>query len=144
MRTGRHEYFMRIAEAVATRGTCPKQEVGAILVNPTTQLFSTGYNGAARGMPHCIDVKCIIDDYGKCRRVVHAEANAILGKSWESLSNLYTTHFPCLDCCMLIVNARIITVYFRNEYQDPRAIGSVGLDPAEYLHEGGVGVYKVV
>ena len=44
------DYFMSIAQVVATRSTCQRKYVGAVLVRNRT-ILSTGYNGSIRGMP---------------------------------------------------------------------------------------------
>lgn len=49
------EYFMSIAQVVATRATCNRKHVGAVIVRNKT-ILSTGYNGSSRGLPHCDDV----------------------------------------------------------------------------------------
>jgi len=53
------EYFMRIAHEVATRSTCPRLAVGAVVVRDK-RILTTGYNGSPSGMPHCEDVGCLI------------------------------------------------------------------------------------
>lgn len=69
------EYFIRIAEEVATRSTCNRKHVGAVIVRERS-ILATGYNGSIRGMPHCDDVgHLMVNDH--CIRTVHAEANAI-------------------------------------------------------------------
>ena len=75
-RIGWHQYFMNIAAQVATRATCQRKHVGAVIVRDRT-ILSTGYNGSIRGLPHCDDVGCVMED-GHCVSTVHAEANAIL------------------------------------------------------------------
>ena len=70
------EYFMSIAQVVATRSTCPRKYVGAVLVRNRT-ILSTGYNGSIRGMPHCSDVGHMMEE-GHCVATIHAEANAII------------------------------------------------------------------
>ena len=67
---------MNIARQVATRSTCPRKHVGAVIVRDRT-ILSTGYNGSIRGLPHCSDVGCLMED-GHCVATVHAEANAII------------------------------------------------------------------
>lgn len=52
-RLPKDEYFMRIAEVVATRSTCLRRAVGCVLVNERGHILATGYNGVARGQPHC-------------------------------------------------------------------------------------------
>src|SRR5687768_17940338 len=70
------EYFMSIAQVVATRSTCPRKYVGAVIVRNRT-ILSTGYNGSIRGMPHCSDVGHMMED-NHCVATIHAEANAII------------------------------------------------------------------
>src|ERR1700686_558226 len=116
MRAGWNEYFMGIAHQAATRATCERKHVGAVIVRDRTVL-STGYNGSGRGLPHCED--------GHCITTVHAEANAILqaaknGVSIEG-SELYTTASPCWNCFKLIANAGIKRIYYGEFYRDDRA-----------------------
>src|SRR6266516_3458672 len=55
VRVAWHQYFMNIAGEVATRSTCDRKHVGAVIVRDKT-ILSTGYNGSVRGLPHCDDV----------------------------------------------------------------------------------------
>ena len=48
-------YFMNIANEVATRSTCDRKHVGAVIVRDKT-ILSTGYNGSIKGLPHCDEV----------------------------------------------------------------------------------------
>ncbi len=68
-------YYIRIAMKVATRSTCKRAAVGAVIVKDR-HIVATGYNGAPAGKPHCLDEGCIIEN-NHCVRVVHAEINAI-------------------------------------------------------------------
>ena len=68
------EYFMNIARVVATRATCDRKHVGAVLVRDKT-ILATGYNGSARGLEHCDDAGHMMED-GHCVRTVHAEQPA--------------------------------------------------------------------
>jgi len=76
------EYFMAIARVVATRSTCDRKHVGAVIVREK-MILTTGYNGSIRGLEHCDDVGHLMEE-GHCVRTVHAEANAIVQA---------TTHF---------------------------------------------------
>lgn len=70
--------------------------------------------------------------------VLHAESNAIakLATSTESSdgASLFCTHAPCLECAKLIHQARIVTLYYQDDYRD-----SAGLD---FLRKSGVNVNK--
>ena len=110
------EYFMGIATQAATRASCDRKHVGAVIVKNKT-ILSTGYNGSPRGLPHCDDVGHELKDLGgrqSCVRTVHAEANAIAqaARTGAALEGavLYTTASPCYDCAKLLINAGISKV----------------------------------
>ena len=116
------EYFMNIARVVATRATCDRKHVGAVLVRDKT-ILSTGYNGSIRGLPHCSEAGHMMED-GHCVRTVHAEANAIIqaAKNGVNINGafLYTTASPCWNCFKLIVNAGMRRILFGEFYRDDR------------------------
>ena len=117
-----HTYFMNIARQVSTRSTCPRKHVGAVIVRDKT-ILSTGYNGSIRGLPHCSDVGCVIEE-GHCVSTVHAEANAIILAAKNGVAfvgaEIYTTASPCWPCFKLIANSGIQRVYYGEFYRDPR------------------------
>lgn len=114
---------MGIAEQAATRSTCSRKHVGAVIVRDRTVL-STGYNGSLRGLPHCEDVGCVMED-GHCITTVHAEANAILQAAKNGVSvdgaEIYTTASPCWNCFKLIVNAGIRRIAYGEFYREERS-----------------------
>ncbi len=115
-------YFMNLAVQAATRSTCPRKSVGAVVVRDKAVL-ATGYNGSIRGLPHCTDVGCLMEN-GHCVRTVHAEANAILQAARHGVriegADIYVTASPCWDCFKLIANAGIRRVHFGEFYRDER------------------------
>tara|TARA_B100002052_G_C15807803_1_gene564379 strand:+ start:515 stop:943 length:429 start_codon:yes stop_codon:yes gene_type:complete len=117
-------YFMNIAREVATRSTCSRKHVGAVIVRDKT-ILSTGYNGSIKGLPHCDDAGCDMVD-GHCVRTSHAEANAIVQAAKNGVgidqSKIYVTASPCYDCFKLIANAGINTIYYEEFYRDQRII----------------------
>ena len=119
-----HTYFMNIARQAATRSTCDRRHVGAVIVRDRT-ILSTGYNGSIRGMPHCDDVGHLMEG-GHCIATVHAEANAIIQAAKNGVridgAELYTTASPCWDCFKLIANAGIVRVYYGEFYRERRSI----------------------
>ena len=123
-RVGWHTYFMNIARQAATRSTCDRKHVGAVIVRDKT-ILSTGYNGSIRGMPHCDDVGHLMEG-GHCVGTVHAEANAIIQAAKNGVriedAELYTTASPCWSCFKLIANAGIRTIYYGEFYRDTRSI----------------------
>lgn len=111
---------MNLAIQVATRSTCPRKSVGAVIVRDRT-ILSTGYNGSIRGAPHCTDVGClIVNDH--CVRTVHAEANALVQAARHGVrlegAEIYVTASPCFNCFKLIANAGIRTVFYGEFYRD--------------------------
>ena len=117
-------YFMNIAREVATRSTCSRKHVGAVIVRDKT-ILSTGYYGSIKGLPHCDDAGCDMVD-GHCVRTSHAEANAIVQAAKNGVgidqSKIYVTASPCYDCFKLIANAGIKTIYYEEFYRDQRII----------------------
>ena len=118
------DYFMNIAREVATRSTCDRKHVGAVIVREKT-ILSTGYNGSIKGLPHCEEVGCEMVD-GHCVRTTHAEANAIVQAAKNGIqinqSEIYVTASPCYDCFKLIANAGINVIYYDEFYRDKRII----------------------
>jgi dCMP deaminase len=116
------EYFMNIARVAATRATCDRKHVGAVLVRDKT-ILSTGYNGSIRGLPHCTEAGHMMED-GHCVATVHAEANAIIQAAKNGVAiegaSIYTTASPCWPCFKLIANAGCRRIVFGEFYRDNR------------------------
>ncbi|CCQ92953.1 Cytidine/deoxycytidylate deaminase family protein [[Clostridium] ultunense Esp] len=115
-----NEYFMQIAEIVATRSTCDRAEVGCLIVNDDNRIVSTGYNGSISGNPHCDDVGHTMRD-GHCIATIHAEMNALLYCAKEGISvkdcKIYVTHFPCLNCTKALIQAGIKKFFYKHSYR---------------------------
>lgn len=111
------DYFMRYAYLAATRATCPRRHVGAVLVTPDHRTAATGYNGAPSGADSCDVVGCQMVE-GHCVRTLHAESNALdfAGRSAQGC-DLYVTITPCWDCAKRIVNSSIIRVVYDEHYE---------------------------
>jgi dCMP deaminase len=118
------EYFMNIALEVATRSTCDRKAVGAVIVRGKT-ILSTGYNGSVKGADHCDDSGHEMEN-DHCVRTIHAEANAIVQAARHGIrienSEIYVTASPCYDCFKMIANAGINKIYFGEFYRDGRII----------------------
>ncbi|MCU0224062.1 MAG: dCMP deaminase family protein [Acidobacteria bacterium] len=115
-----HTYFMNIARQVATRSTCDRKHVGAVIVRAKT-ILSTGYNGSIRGLAHCDEVGHLMED-GHCVRTVHAEANAIAQAARNGVAidgaEIYITASPCWGCFRLLANSGIQRIYYGEFYRD--------------------------
>lgn len=123
MRPTWDEYFMEMAFAASKRSTCPRRQVGAVLVKDKT-IIGTGYNGAPSTLPHCIDVGCELDSFGSCTRTDHAESNALSRRLVSTVDSvLYCTDRPCYSCAKLISEYRIRrVVYSRNYWRDEEMV----------------------
>jgi dCMP deaminase len=116
------EYFMNIAREVATRSTCDRKHVGAVIVRDKI-ILATGYNGSIRGLPHCDEVGHLMEE-GHCVRTVHAEANAIVQAAKSGVridaAGIYVTASPCWNCFRLIANSGLKRIVFGEFYRDPK------------------------
>ena len=124
-RISKDDYFIKIAGLVSKRSTCIKRKVGSVLVKDS-HILSTGYNGSPSGFKHCTSDTCVIQNLKSgekpelCRGV-HSEINCIIqaaihGTSIKGNSTLYTTHFPCMGCLKLIINAGIKRLVYKEGY----------------------------
>jgi dCMP deaminase len=125
------EYFMKIAEDVATRSTCIRRSVGAIIVKEK-RILATGYNGAPTDISHCTPETCLRTKYNvpsgerhELCRGLHAEQNAIIQAAYHGASIkgavIYVTHQPCSICTKMLINAGIKKVICKSPYNDPLA-----------------------
>lgn len=139
------EYFMEIARLAATRSTCLRRHIGAVVVKDK-KILATGYNGAPSGLRHCEEVGCLREKLGipsgerhELCRAVHAEQNAIVQAATFGVSirgaTLYSTTQPCIMCSKLIINAHIERVVVAEGYPDGLSL--------EMLAEAGVVVQQL-
>lgn len=139
------QYFMDIASGVATRSTCPKRHVGAVLVHER-MILSTGYNGSMRGSAHCADVGCLLDAQGKCIRTVHAEANALLQAAKNGVcinrATCYVTRAPCWSCYKMLANAGVTRVIYLDgpgPHDELELVGGTGWQ----VHASGMTLHRL-
>ena len=124
------EYFIKIANLIASRSSCSSRQVGALIAKDK-MIVSTGYNGTPRGIKNCDEggcKRCADKKSGKIKSgerldecaCVHAEENAILQAAYNGISVkggiLYTSLCPCRFCTKHIINAGITKVYYSNHY----------------------------
>ena len=135
---------MRIATVVASRATCDRKHVGALLVRDRT-ILSTGYNGSIRGMPHCDDKGHMLEN-GHCVATIHAEANSILQAAKNGVriegADIYTTASPCWPCFKLIANSGLKRIVYGEFYRDERTFEvakTLGIELVQVNLNAGVG-----
>lgn len=113
---------------VASRSTCIRRKVGAILVKDK-RILATGYNGPPSGITHCSEVGCLREKMGipsgerhEICRGLHAEQNAIIQAALHGISikgaSIYTTTFPCIICSKMLINAGIEEIVYEDGYPD--------------------------
>ncbi|GKT02865.1 ComE operon protein 2 [Furfurilactobacillus entadae] len=128
------QYFMMQAVLLASRSTCQRLSVGAVLVRDKRVIVG-GYNGSVSGDDHCVDVGDYLVD-GHCLRTIHAEMNAVLQCAKFGIATagaeIYVTDFPCLQCTKMLLQAGITKInYLRNYHNDPYAMHLVALKQIE-------------
>lgn len=122
------DYFMTIVKDVATRSTCRRRRVGAILVKDK-RIIATGYNGGPSGLAHCLDIGCLREQLGipsgqqhELCRGVHAEQNAIIQAAKYGINisgaTIYINTQPCVTCAKMLINAGIEEIVYANPYPD--------------------------
>ena len=123
-------YFLKFAEVAATRSSCTRSQVGAVIVREK-DIISTGYNGAPQYQSNCIQIgSCYRDVHNipsgtnleLCRAVgSHAESNAIALAARNGHSTAGTTiyiighYFICNQCKAQIANAGINRVVLKRK-----------------------------
>lgn len=140
MRVSWPQYFMGITRLVAERSTCLRRKVGAIAVKDR-RILATGYNGAPKGLDHCLETGCLREKMGvpsgqrhEICRGLHAEQNVIIQCALHGLvlegADLYCTTHPCVLCAKMLANCGIKQIWYEQPYPDELA--------AEILAEAGL------
>ena len=125
------QYFMDITRLVATRSSCLRRQVGALLVKDRN-ILATGYNGVPSGISHCEATGCLRErlkvpsgERHELCRGLHAEQNAIIQAAKHGTNidgaTLYCTTMPCIICTKMIINAGITKVIYGEGYADELA-----------------------
>jgi dCMP deaminase len=119
--------FLKLAEHIAQWSRDPSTKVGAVLVEPGTNLvLGLGYNGFARGVEDTEERYA--DRELKYKFMVHAEINAILAAGSKARGTrlyVFPSFMPppiCNECCKVAMQAGVseIVGYVANE-SDTRA-----------------------
>ncbi len=125
------EYFIEIARLVASRSTCLRRQVGAVMVKGKN-ILATGYNGTPSGIRHCSEVGCLRQQMNvpsgerhELCRGLHAEQNAIIQAAKHGVNidgaTLYCTHSPCIICSKMLINSGVKRIVCYDGYPDQLA-----------------------
>ena len=147
------QYFIDITHLVATRSTCLRRQVGALVVKDKN-ILATGYNGTPSGITHCEDTGCLREklkvpsgERHELCRGLHAEQNAIIQAARHGInidaSTLYCTTMPCIICTKMLINAGIQRIVFEEGYADELArsmVSEAGIDVCQFvrMQDGGL------
>lgn len=138
-------YFIQFAKLTASRSTCIRRAVGAVLVKEN-HILATGYNGPPRKVSHCAEKGCIREqknipsgERSELCRGLHGEQNALIQAARVGVSVksavLYCTNKPCSTCAKMLINAGITEVFYLEDYNDP--LGE------ELFKEAGILLHKI-
>ena len=109
--------WLRVAEVLASRGSCAKRQVGCVLVDAVGHVVGTGWNGRPKAMGNCSDSPCDSGCDG-----IHAEVNALLQAQGRART-AYVTHAPCWHCMKTIANSGVTkVVYVRGATLENRTV----------------------
>ena len=121
-------YYLAMLPLIASRATCPRRQVAAILVDERGKLVSIGYNGVPAGLPHCIDTPCAgagdaSGDTSRCI-AIHAEVNAMLQAqaSRRHPHTLFCSTTPCFNCAKMLIAEGVRRVVALSTYADERGL----------------------
>ena len=121
------DYYIEMAELVATRSGCLSRQVGCVLVKDN-EVLATGYNSTIPGMLPCKERDfCLREgcasgaDLQNCF-AVHAEQSVLcqcakLGVSCRD-ATLYLTTQPCSTCLKMLIQAGVKRIIYRDPYPD--------------------------
>lgn len=119
MRPDWDSYFLKIAFAVSERSTCERASVGCVLVRDK-RILTAGFNGSPSGQEHCDEIGHLMVN-GHCERTIHAETNSIIQAALHGVSTrdatCYVTHFPCINCTKVLINAGITRIVYSVAYR---------------------------
>jgi len=142
------QYFIDITHLVATRSTCLRRQVGALLVKDRN-ILATGYNGSPSGIRHCDETGCLRErlqvpsgERHELCRGLHAEQNAIIQAARHGVnidgSTLYCNTMPCSICTKMLINAGILRIVYDAGYADDLAremVAEAGIEVVRFERE---------
>lgn len=117
--------WMTVAQVMAERSLCDRDQVGAVIASETNRVVATAYNNPPAGFDHqgknctawCSRSRHGAGDnsYFDCPSL-HAEANAlsVCDRSQREGGTMYVTTLPCMDCAKLIANSGLKRVVYED------------------------------
>lgn len=139
------EYFVKMAELVASKSKDRSTKVGVVVVGPNNEVRSTGYNGFCRGVND--EVESRHERPTKYQWTEHAERNAVynaarVGVSLEGCTMYFNYEpIPCTNCARAVIQAGVKKVVGYNRKFPGHKAGNWDADgevSKEMLKEAGV------
>lgn len=118
----KHEVMLGAATVLAQLSTCARRKVGCILTDVNGRILSTGNNGVAKGLPHCIDhpcagASCPSGTGLELCEAIHAEQNALMFcADVMKIHHCYVTCSPCVHCVKMLLNTACREIHFMERY----------------------------
>ncbi len=114
------EYFAQLTLLTAKKSEDESTKCGAIIVTPTNEILSTGYNGFPRGIKNTPERQ---ERPIKYKYFEHSERNAIYNAARNGIKTLrakmWITGIPCADCARSIIQAGIVeAICLKGAHQD--------------------------
>lgn len=116
-------YFMSMAILISKRSPCKRLNVGCVIVNDN-RVITTGYNGFIKNCPHISKIRD-----GHEQMTVHAEQNAVCDAAQRGVSlknsKAFITHFPCINCCKVLISSGIKEIIYLNNYKNDELVSQL-------------------
>ncbi|MDZ4830294.1 MAG: dCMP deaminase family protein [Phycisphaerae bacterium] len=140
-----HYRFLDLTDRIATWSKDPSRGVGCVIVSPSKQIVSTGFNGIPRGIEDRPDR---LERPTKYDLVCHAEMNAIVQCARNGVPPLgcllYSSFFPCIQCALAIIQAGLAEVItYEVTVGDERWVESIAKSRAVFA-EAKIGVTELM
>lgn len=106
------EYFMNIAEVVATKSKDPSSKMGCVIVDPNKRVVSMGYNGLLQGAD---ESKMTLSERPmKYYFAIHSEMNAVIFARRDLTGcTVYNRVATCENCLKYCLQAGIKRFVYR-------------------------------
>lgn len=148
------ETWMAVAHVVARRSRCVRDQVGAVIVDPSNRVVATAYNGPPAshiGVGSCDafcergahgPTTCTARSYTDCVSL-HAEANGLMvcDRTTRLDGVIYVTSHVCWGCAKLIANSGLSGVVV--PYGDGDASYRQASESYDFLESCGIEVIYV-
>jgi dCMP deaminase len=104
--------FFVMCDMIASWSEDTSRKVGSVVVGPSNEIRSTGYNGFPRGVDSSLTERHDGASGDKYLWFEHAERNAIYNAAGSGAATagcrMYVNSYPCADCARAIIQSGIV------------------------------------